>query len=125
MTHEISFCRFHFLFDKKEIEIKMFFSHLEQKQKCSLFTFIQYIQIYVCTYDFYSEQCKMKLSLCYNKSLWFTNPQTRLSKCVSDRYTFILGYLEMYHTYQFDTHSAHLKDSPIVNFSCHFVPINC
>ena len=58
----------------------------------------------------------MKISLCYNKSLWFTNPQTCLSKCVSDRYTLMLGYLKMYHTYQFDTQGAHLKDSSIVNF---------
>ena len=67
----------------------------------------------------------MKISLCYNKSLWFTNPQTCSSKCVSDRYTFMLGYLKMYHTYQFDTQGAHLKDSSIVNFYVTLLPINC
>ena len=32
------------LFYEKEIEIKMLFGHFDQKQKCSVFTFVQYIK---------------------------------------------------------------------------------
>ena len=31
------------LFYKKEIEIKTLFGHIDQEQKCSVFTFVEYI----------------------------------------------------------------------------------
>ena len=76
--------RHYILFNKEEIEKKKKrFSAILSKSKSVVFSFLFSIYMYLPKiFILNMKHGIMKISLCYNKSLCFTNPQTCLSKCV-------------------------------------------